>query len=319
MRLNEERTGTDSCILFAPQDDRCTGNKNLAANLTGIIEKMVDIKETKFFEDFIEKIRFEKADRGVKVIIPGRSKTGEVLVTNYDTYSSDDIDKKTLDIVECLDTEVHREFPAYVKLNIVKKSIEIKNSEGGKYWDRARKKYLCSAEKLAAYITFASRVRNGVNISRYSKDSLNILLFYIRALALTSGMGPAYWGSINVNNGKVRTPACEFLEACENDGKVYVKAEYADVSLPPEAKELADAILMLAPDGPDADDEIKKSLDYHPCYTGKFGRKIKVCTIEDGEIIADFSTWEAAKKACDKKIRLLTGSSVSQLALPLFS
>ena len=43
MELNEERTGTDSCILFAPQDDKCTGNKNLAANLTGIIEKMVDI------------------------------------------------------------------------------------------------------------------------------------------------------------------------------------------------------------------------------------------------------------------------------------
>ena len=202
-------------------------------------------------------------------------------------------------------------------LNIIKESIRVKNSKGGKYWKRAQKKYLCSAGKMAAYIMFRTRLQNGVNISKYNRDSLNILLFYVRALSLTSGTGPVYEGNVSIAGGKIVTPANTFLMACENEGRLYVKAEYADVSLPAEAKELAGTILALAPD---TNEEIKASLDYHPCCTAKIAEwGMKGCVIEDWEIMADFSTWEAAEKTCKEKIQLLTGSSVSQLALPLFS
>ena len=317
MTINKDRTGTDSCIIFAPQDDRYMGNKNLAVSLTAAIERMVDIKEMEFFEDFPGKISFEKADRGVRIIFSNEKKKEEILVKDYSPCSNRELDKTTLELISFLKTRSIDRPPAHVMLNIIKESIRVKNSKGGKYWKRAQKKYLCSADKLAAYIMFRTRLQNGVNISKYNRDSLNILLFYVRALSLTSGTGPVYEGNVSITGGMIVTPANTFLMACENEGRLYVKAEYADVSLPAEAKELADTILALALD---TNEEIKASLDYHPCCTAKIAEwGMKGCVIEDWEIMADFSTWEAAEKTCKEKIRLLTGSSVSQLALPLFS
>lgn len=317
MKINRDRTGTDSCIIFVPQDDRCMRNKNLVVSLTAAIGRMIDIKETELFEDLSGKFSFEKADHGVRIVLWDGKKYGEAVVKDYAPCSGKELDKITLELIRFLDTKDHDKPSAQILLNVLKRSIKIKNSEGGKYWESARKKYLCSADKLAAYIMYRTRPQSGINTSRYSKDSLSILLFYIRALALTSGMGPIYEGNVSIAGKKIITPANTFLMASENEGKLYVRAEYADVSLPAEAKELADTILALAPD---TDEEIKASLDYHPCYTDKIIELgMKGCVIEGEEIIADFSTWDTVTKACDEKMRLLTGSSVFQSALPLFS
>ena len=57
---NKNKNGIGKCILFAPQDDDCMKKKNLFANLTAVINRMVDLKETNLFKDFPGEVRFEQ-------------------------------------------------------------------------------------------------------------------------------------------------------------------------------------------------------------------------------------------------------------------
>ena len=319
MEYNKNKNETGKCILFAPQDDDCMRKKNLFANLTAVISRMADLKETDLFKDFPGEVRFEKTDRGAEIVMPDKKKRGSIQVTDYNPYVNAELDRKTLEIISFYDTKIPDRLPDETILDIVKKSITIKRSEGGKYWEMSRPEYMCKADDLAACLMFMSRIGSGINVSKYNAASLNILLFYIRALSLAGGTGPVYEGDIRVKNADILTPASALFSEAKNNGKIYVKTEYADIFLPPEAKELAGTVLALAPDGPDADDEIKKSLDYHPCYTSKIGKNdMKKPAIEDDEIITDFSAWESIKKTCDDKVRQLKGTSAIQLALPDF-
>lgn len=380
MKFNYNSTGTDSCILFAPQDEGYMGKKILMTNLTRVIERMINIQDTKLYTDIAENSCFEKAEYGVSLVLTRKAEESfdedayeeeeifeeekrEILIPDYiiiDPRQLDNITKEMIDFFRINFAETHS---AETVLGVIKESREVKRMNRRKKDGAADtgRPALCKADELASYVMFSSRIGSGINVSRYSRESLEILLFYIRALSLTCGKGPVFEGTVMVKNGRLMTPAADFLKSRESEGKLYLRTEYRNSRLDPVYKELADTVLALAPD---TDEEIKKSLDYHPCFTNKVlmgfetdlsdASDKSICPFKDGpccsifdwdinrikdmpdrdcgkcdipniakniirydEIIADFSTWETAKEACDKKVKQLKGSAGGHLALPV--
>lgn len=330
-----------NCTLFEKQDAGDQKNKNLAANLTKILERLIDFQNSEMFSP-AGKFVVTGASDGVYVVLckderikeeyVRKSKekdavvtmdgTKAIKVTNYGIYTKENMDEIVKEIIAFFHINLGDPIlePAFI-LKILKKSAENKRAYDESRKTDRKKEFLCDARSLAAYIMFRTRIEDGVNVVKYNKQSINTLLFYMRAASLTCGYGPLYEGDIEVEDGKIETPASKFIEQHINEGKIYCKAEYEGIELNKDAKEIADAVLAMMDglSGAEGDRKLRESLDYHQTYTSRAADKSLPKIIGIDEMITDFSTWTAAQEACKEKLGELGGSVYNQAALPLFN
>ena len=311
MKINSDRTGTDGCIIFASQDDGSTRKKNRALNITAAVERLFAIHKSRMFTDPSYHLRIIPAKAGADLELSYKEKTQRIHIQDYSIYNEKDLDELSLDLIRFFGINMGGSYSPEDILFFLKESISVRKENS----KSSRKDSVCDAEDLARYVMSETRKKNGAHVSRYSRESLNALLFYMRALSLTMGMGRLYNGEVKVKDGRVITPADSLLKEHEDDGKVYIRARYGDTELDPAVRDIADTVLAIAPE---TDEGVKNSLDFHVCYTDRAGTKTRYGEITDEEVIADFSTWEKAEEDCKKEVLMLSGSGYGQLALPVF-
>ena len=314
MKLNSDRTGTDGCIIFATQEDGDTKKKNLALNITSAIRRLFDLHKSGMLTDPLYRRRIIPAEAGADLELSYKGETKRFHIPDYSIFGEEGLDQLTLDLIRFFDIDMGGSFEPDDILSLLKESISVR-MENAKTKDD-KEDSVCDAEDLARYVMFATRKKNGAHVSKYNRESLNTLLFYMRALSLTMGMGRLYYGNVNVKNGRVITPANDMLEEHEDDGKLYIRARYENAKLDPAVKDIADTVLAIAPAN---DKDLKNSLDLHVCYTDRVGLRARRDAITDEEIIADFSTWKKANEDCKREISTLSGSGYDQLALPILN
>ena len=312
---------SEYCSLFNLQEEDELKKKNLNANLTAVIEKLISMKVSNLC-DLSDCVRFSNADNGVDFIMT-RYKTDrgmssgdkddiaaeeKIRITDYNIYTKAKIEEIIKQLIVFFKIDFGDK--AYTPETVMK-MLELSEKKRKDYLKTKcaaeDTKYLCDIRDLASYIMFASRIRKGVNVVRFNGESLNVLLFYMRAVSLTCGYGPLFEGEVSIRRGNVVTPASEFINTHKHDKHIYCNPEYESIKLNETAKEIADTVLAMIPEGEDPDKIIKRSLDYHQCFT---------YIVTDEEIIADFSTWKNAQRYCKEKLKELGGSVYNQLALP---
>lgn len=327
-RSNDAKELKKSGVFFEPQPEDDMRKKTLIYNVHKMIMSAVHYKLFWLAEKEGQdmgladkdiprlKLDFEKTDMGIDVIFSigdkaaGRSRT--VHLNDYRLLDDKDIAKIISDLVKCLNIKIYgTAFFDEAILPLLKESASRQEMSEQKKEMSGIKIY--NAKDIAKYVIYHTKVADGVLLSRYSAESINIIMFYIRAAGLVMKAGPVFSGEITVDT--VRnipvSAASDFIKTHSSGNKVCYDAADKYVDLDSSTAALIDSVLAILPP---KDEKVKESLDFHPSFY-KAVLSGEGSTISEDLIKTDFSSPQLLEKRKDDYVRSLTGSQYNQLAI----